>query len=333
MLDFGSGFLIQVTKWDNVMKMPKRILVVISGKHTEHPALERALKFAQYNDVHIHLFNSIYEPVLELTDVLSSDHRKEMKSQYMADRYLYMDSLADTLDQKGVNCSVNVAWHRELHKAIEQIVNEIEPDLVIKRISADVSSINPFTMPIDRYLLRYCKAPLLLVKQSHWLSTPLLAAVDSNAKDEQHKTLNQNILEYSKMLAHMTETQLHTVNTYETPSMASSMDAGWANIDFQSIKKDTENAHQEKMKILLEQHNLLDNHYHVIEGRADYTIPKLAEQIDAQLMVLGTVGRTGLSAAFLGNTAEHVLAHLTCEILTLKPTMSTNDEEADHAGN
>ena len=63
------------------MKTPKRILVVISGRHTEHPALERALKFAEFDDVHIHLFNSIYEPVMELTDVLSSEHRKEMKRQ------------------------------------------------------------------------------------------------------------------------------------------------------------------------------------------------------------------------------------------------------------
>jgi universal stress protein E len=268
---------------------------------------------------------------MELTDVLSSDHRKEMKSQYMADRYLYMDSLADALDQKGVNCSVNVAWHRELHEAIEQIVEELEPDLVIKRISADSSSVNPFTMPVDRHLLRYCKAPLLLIKQSQWLRNPLLAAVDPNATDEQHKTLNQNILEYAKTLAHMTETQLHTVNTYETPNMSSSMGIGWPNIDFHNIKRDTETTHQEKMKTLLEQHNLLDNPYHVVEGQADYAIPKLAEQIDAQLVVLGTVGRTGLSAAFIGNTAEHILANLSCEILTLKPTMANSGTGAEHA--
>ena len=82
------------------MNIPKRILVVISGRHAEHPALERALKFAEFSDVHMHLFNCIYEPVMELTDVVSSEHRKEMKSQYMADKYLYMDTLADVLDKK-----------------------------------------------------------------------------------------------------------------------------------------------------------------------------------------------------------------------------------------
>ena len=303
------------------MKTPKRILVVISGRHAEHPALERALKFAEFNDVHIHLFNSIYEPVMELTDVLSSEHRKEMKSQYMADRYLYMDTLADDLDKKNISCSVNVAWHRELHEAIEDIVEELEPDLVIKRISADSSNINPFAMPVDRHLLRYCKAPLLLIRDSHWVKNPILAAIDPTASDKKHIALNHDILEYSKMLAHITETQLHSVNTFETPSMGPTMDVGWANIDFDSIKVETSNAHKNKMETLLKEHDLFINPYHVIEGRADLAIPNIAKEIDAQLLILGTVGRTGLSGAFIGNTAEHILANMSCDILTLKPSL------------
>lgn len=303
------------------MKTPKRILVVISGRHTEHPALERALKFADFNDVHIHLFNCLYEPVMALKDVLSSEHRKEMKSQYMADRYLYMDTLADTLDKKGVSCSVNVAWHRDLHEAIEEIVDELEPDLVIKRISADTSNINPFAMPVDRHLLRYCKAPLLLIKDSHWVKKPILAAIDPTADNKEHIALNHNILEYSKMFAHLTETELHSVNTFETPNMGPSMDVGWANIDFESIKVDFSNAHKNKMQSLLKEHYLLNNPFHVIEGPADIAIPNVAKEIDAQLLILGTVGRTGLSGAFIGNTAEHVLAHMNCDILTLKPTI------------
>jgi universal stress protein E len=59
----------------------------------------------------------------------------------------------------------------------------------------------------------------------------------------------------------------------------------------------------------------------VLEGRADIAIPNIANKIDAQLLILGTVGRTGLSGAFIGNTAEHILANMNCDILTLKPTL------------
>jgi universal stress protein E len=36
-------------------------------------------------------------------------------------------------------------------------------------------------------------------------------------------------------------------------------------------------------------------------------------------VVIGTVGRTGLSAALVGNTAEHVIDSLDCDVLALKP--------------
>ena len=98
------------------------------------------------------------------------------------------------------------------------------------------------------------------------------------------------------------------------------MGVGWANIDFASIKKDIGKAHKTKMESLLKEHELFNQPYHVIEGQADIAIPKLAKEIDAQLLVLGTVGRTGLSGAFIGNTAEHILANMNCDILTLNPT-------------
>ncbi|MFT5675597.1 MAG: universal stress protein E [Paraglaciecola sp.] len=299
------------------MLTPMRILVVISGKRKQHEALERALKFAEYNDVHIHLFNSIYEPVMELTDVLSSDHRKEMKKQFLSDRYLYMDTIAEVLDKKDIKCSVRVAWHRELHEAIEDAVVELNPDLVIKRISADAGSINPFTMPVDRHLLRFCPAPLLLVNSASWSDGPLLAAVDPMTDDETHIALNHKILEYTKMLGHLIESSMHTVNTFQTPSMSPTTDL--PGIDYDLIRKDTASAHNQKMQTLLEKHDVAAENMHVVEGSPEAAIAKTAQEIDAQLVILGTVGRTGLAAAFIGNTAERVLAELSCEVLALKP--------------
>jgi universal stress protein E len=299
------------------MLTPKRILVVISGKRKQHEALERALKFAQYNDMHIHLFNSIYEPVMELTNMLSSDHRKEMKKQYLSDRYLYMDTIAETLDKKNIKCSVRVTWHRELHEAIEEAVIELKPDLVIKRISANAGSINPFTMPVDRHLLRFCPAPLLLVNNPDWSDGPLLSAVDPMADDKAHIALNHKILEYTKMLGHLTESPMHTVNTFQTPSMSPATDL--PGIDYDLIRRDTARAHTEKMKSLMEKHDVAAENMHVVEGAPESAISRKAQEINAQLVILGTVGRTGLAAAFIGNTAERVLAELSCEVLALKP--------------
>jgi universal stress protein E len=58
---------------------------------------------------------------------------------------------------------------------------------------------------------------------------------------------------------------------------------------------------------------------HLVEGQAETAIQQLSKKLKTQLVVQGTVGRTGLAATFIGNTAENILAGLTCEILTIKP--------------
>lgn len=64
----------------------------------------------------------------------------------------------------------------------------------------------------------------------------------------------------------------------------------------------------------------IDRHDCIIkEGLPEDVIPHVAKEKDAELVVIGTVGRTGLSAALVGNTAEHVIDSLDCDVLALKP--------------
>lgn len=302
------------------MKTPKSVLVVISGKHTKHAALERALKFAEQGKLHIHLFNSIYEPVMELTDILSSDHRKELKKQYLADRQLYLDSLAASLQQKGIKCTTHLRWHRNLDEAIEQVAEELHPDLVIKRISADADSINPFAMPIDRYLLRHCCAPLLLVNSEKWTTKPILAAIDPCTTDTDHIKLNHGVLAAAEMVGKLTNADVHAINAYMTPNINFPYDI--PNLDYSIFKSNTEDFHLTKMHSFLEKHKLPDDRIHVVEGLAEGAIKNVSDMLSAQLVVIGTVGRTGILASLIGNTADHILSKLTCEVLAVRPSKS-----------
>jgi Universal stress protein UspA and related nucleotide-binding proteins len=57
----------------------------------------------------------------------------------------------------------------------------------------------------------------------------------------------------------------------------------------------------------------------VQEGLPEKVIPLVAKTIDAELVIIGTVGRVGISAALIGNTAEHVIDELNCDVLAIKP--------------
>ena len=60
------------------------------------------------------------------------------------------------------------------------------------------------------------------------------------------------------------------------------------------------------------------------DGRPDELIPKLARQEGADLIVMGTHGRSGLSRVLLGSVAERVLRQASCPVMTVPPAEETS---------
>ena len=56
----------------------------------------------------------------------------------------------------------------------------------------------------------------------------------------------------------------------------------------------------------------------VAEGRPDDAIIKTAESLGADLIVVGSKGRTGLAKILLGSVAERVIGHAACPVLVVK---------------
>ena len=48
-------------------------------------------------------------------------------------------------------------------------------------------------------------------------------------------------------------------------------------------------------------------------------IPTLTKDMRIELILMGTVSRTGIAGFFIGNTAERVLQQEDCSVLTVKP--------------
>jgi len=58
--------------------------------------------------------------------------------------------------------------------------------------------------------------------------------------------------------------------------------------------------------------------HRLISGDPPTAICRLAEEIDADLIVMGTHGRTGLSRLLMGSVAEAVVRRAPCPVLTYK---------------
>jgi universal stress protein E len=91
--------------------------------------------------------------------------------------------------------------------------------------------------------------------------------------------------------------------------------------DFERWMHEEHLAHQQRLNELLDQHPLgkIPHEIHLVKGEAATVIPQLAHERQVDLVVMGTVCRTGIAGFFIGNTAERVLHQLGCSVLTVKP--------------
>lgn len=64
---------------------------------------------------------------------------------------------------------------------------------------------------------------------------------------------------------------------------------------------------------------LPDAQRHVIAGDPRHKVREVAKQIDAKLVTIGTVARTGLARLIVGNTAEMLMSQLECSLLAIPP--------------
>ena len=58
---------------------------------------------------------------------------------------------------------------------------------------------------------------------------------------------------------------------------------------------------------------------HLVSGHAGEVSPALADQLCADLIVVGTVARSGISGLIIGNSVETMLRSVPCSVLAVNP--------------
>ncbi len=58
---------------------------------------------------------------------------------------------------------------------------------------------------------------------------------------------------------------------------------------------------------------------HLQKGEAEILLPLFIKDVAADLLVMGTPCRTGITGFFIGNTEEKILQKINCSVLAIKP--------------
>ena len=173
------------------------------------------------------------------------------------------------------------------------------------------------------HLMRKCPCPVWVMKSGRRRRyAKVLAAVNPAPSDHDHDSLNIKIMELATSLARLESAELHVLHAW-TPV------AEWLNFagnrltasELARIDRSNEIEHLNWVDELLAKVQLddLEVQRHMLKGDASDLIPRLALKKRIDVIVMGTVCRTGVPGLFIGNTAERVLRHVNCSVLTVKP--------------
>ncbi|MBV1839367.1 MULTISPECIES: universal stress protein UspE [Photobacterium] len=297
----------------------KNILVVADPAQDHQPALSRAIHLARKcENVKITLFLAIYDFSYEMTSMLSADERQAMRRGVVMQREAWLQDIIRPYVDDGFDIELIVVWHNRPYEAIIAEVFSKHHDLLIKATHDHDKIGSVIFTPTDWHLLRKCPCPVLLVKEHSWPENgKVMACVNLASEDETHDKLNDAIVAEGISFAELLNAEVNIVNAY--PATPVNITIELPEFDPATYTDAVRGHHLKAMKALRHKHGLPEEQTHVLEGLPEDIIPQVAEDLDAELVILGTTGRTGLSAVFIGNTAEHTIDSLNCDLLALKP--------------
>ena len=302
-----------------MMNQYQKILAVIDPEADQQKSLARALELADKNGASVTAFLTIYDFSYEMTTMLSMDERENMRQAVVDDRTDWLADMVETVVKDGaVSIDVKVVWHNRPYESIIYEVIDNHYDLIVKGTHEHDTLKSVIFTPTDWHLMRKSPVPVLLVKEHDWPEDgQIIAAVNVGTEDAAHASLNDQVTQVAKHFADLLSADVHLVNSY--PGTPVNIAIEIPEFDPQGYNESVKNFHMESMQKHAERFVIDMQYCHVEEGLPEDVIPAVAKNIDAELVVIGTVGRQGISAALIGNTAEHVIDSLDCDVLALKP--------------
>jgi universal stress protein E len=298
----------------------QKILAVIEPELSTQKSLARAIEIASMNGASITAFLSIYDFSYEMTTMLSMDERENMRQAVIDDRTEWLVNLvSEKFSHHKVSIDVKIVWHNRPYESIIYEVIDKGYDLIVKGTQQHDSLKSVIFTPTDWHIMRKAPVPVLLVKEHDWpCGGQILAAINVGVDDDNHISLNEEITKQALHFAKLLSSNVHLVNSF--PGTPANIVIEIPEFDPTTYDESAKLHHEQCMQVHSEKHHINKQHCHVAIGLPEDVITQYAEQLDAELVVLGTTGRQGISAALLGNTAEHVIDKLNCDVLTIKPS-------------
>lgn len=315
------------------MKTFKSILCVVDIRDNCMAAVERAVMLAENNQASLTVVNVVDRMAAGIGMPEGGPISADLQSAMEASHAQKLEALIDPYRQH-IRIKTNVRSGPRFLEVIRQVMSDGH-DLVIK-VPEKLAWLERLFGSDDMNLLRECPCPVWLVKpQTEKSYRRILAAIDVDdayppAELKSRHAMNQQILDMAASLALSDFAELHVVHVWQAMGESTMRGAFMRTPEAEVISyvEQIRHRHETSLNRLMREvtdklgkdaEEYISPRTHLVKGWARKEIPVLAKQLAVDVVVMGTVARTGVPGFIMGNTAETILNQLDCSVLAIKP--------------
>ena len=307
------------------MKRFKNILLVCDFKTKQNMAVERAVSLAQQNEARLTVITVVKELPADMGMAITAMTPQELFELVVNDRREKVDALVADISKQGVAAKSMVTTGTPFMEIIRQVLRD-KHDLVILAAEGKGGIKERLFGSTSMHLMRKCPCPVWVVKpEKRTRYKKILAAVDisSDFPDVERNSLNPLIMQLASSLAQMDNSEFHVVQVWSVFAEGYMQVRG--NLSDESLhnlrKRNKKHyaSQLDRLQASVDLKGIISRRHLPRSENVPKVIVKLAKSRAIDLLVMGTVCRTGLPGFIIGNTAEKVLSEVNCSVLTVKP--------------
>lgn len=299
------------------MKQISKILVVVDGTYDRQAMVSEISALVGEFATQITLLGITEPPPAEAKtwSAISNLYEWTIKEQFEE-----LARLGKQLEQTGISANILQA----VGKPYEQVIRASVSggfDLIMKPATDYKGKPKLLFGSTDMQLFRLSPVPVWIFKPGPANRlTKVMVAVDLLAFDDEKSALAAKILEWGKYVADVAGAELHVLHTwdlYRELTVRSQFGPKISN----SLLHAVEQRARQWLDDAIAQSGLDESKItkHILKGNAEALIPSVSHSEQVDLLIMGSVGRTGIPGFFIGNTADSVLPQMNCSVLTIKP--------------
>lgn len=285
-----------------------RVVAIVEPESERQPSIERLTVLARSFDFEVLLVACDYSQYLVEGYYFSEAELPALRKEYLDERKELLESLAEPLREAGMTVSTQAIWSHPSYKGVVGVIDEFQPDLVIHHVHRHGALSRMLLTNDDWQLARHCTAPLLLVKDKPWKAAPvILGAVDPMHSRHKPSGLDHGILKTGRMLEESLSGVLYVAHAYGQYPLS-----GIYPFDAQA-------KHTAALTALTEEFDFEDTRVFLMDEAPEFALKTLEEELQIDLLIVGSISRSILADVFIGSTTEKILDYLDCDALLLRP--------------